>query len=133
MSAVTYHNIWLKCYITFCDIVAGEKRGSNVLAKAIGNLWLINGKKYIKFYSFFICTVISLLSVFTAQINLSSLLNSKIFAISLGMVVRRLFELGFCWIIFDFTSNNFIPPFMLFVINIFVKILYIFYLFSFSL
>ncbi len=45
MNFVTYCNIWLKCYITFCDIVADGKRGSNVLARAIDKLWLIIFKK----------------------------------------------------------------------------------------
>jgi len=38
MSFVTYCNIWLKCYIKLFNvfyIVAGVKRGSNVLANAI--------------------------------------------------------------------------------------------------
>lgn len=45
MNFVTYCNIWLKCHITFCDIVADGKRGSNVLARAIDKLWLIIFKK----------------------------------------------------------------------------------------
>lgn len=126
MNFVTYCNIWLKCYITFCDIVADGKRGSNVLAKAIDKLWLTLGEKLKNIYSFFTFTVISLLSECTSQDNLLSLLNSKIPTISLGIVVRRLFEFGFCCIILDFTSNNFIPPILSFFVNIFVYILYIF-------
>ncbi len=134
MSFVTYYNFWLKCYINLfnCDyIVADGKRGSNVLAVAIldfGNFIFKNIKKIKDFiYSFFIVTTILSSWELTSQSSLLLFDMPKIPTISEGMVVLNDFELGFCWITFDFTSNNFIPPFLLFFVNIFVNILYIIY------
>lgn len=129
MYFVTYVNIWLKCYITFCDIVADGKRGSNVLANAIAkfNLFLIN-KKNIKnrFYCFlFTVTLSSSSSAETIQTSLSFADKFSAFAISPGIVVLKDFECGACRFAVDSTSNNFIPPYLLFFINIFVNILYI--------
>ena len=132
MSFVTYCNIWLKCYITFCDIVAGVKRGYNVLAKAIGDLWLITFKNFLIFYSFFFTVTLS--SSFSADtvhniLSLGERFNA--FTISPGIVVLKDFECGACKFAVDSDSNNFIPPYLLFVINIFVNLSYIDYLFIF--
>ena len=128
MISVTISYIWLKCYLNFYKIVAEGMRSSKVLARAIGNEYLFLIKKLNEnVYSFFKFTIMLLSSALTSQHNRSSLVNSKIPTISEGIVVRSDFERGFCWITFDLTSNNFIPPFMLFFINIFDNILYIFY------
>ncbi len=136
MSFVTYVIFWLKCYINFLYIVAGEKRGSNVLANAIDNFYNAifekNIKKIISFYSFFKVTMISSFWDCTSQANLSVFFNSNIPTISEGMVVLNDFDLGFCCITLDLTSNNFIPPYLLFFINIFDNILYIIYLYIFK-
>ena len=132
MSFVTYCNIWLKCYINFLCIVADGKRGSNVLANAIvdfGYLILENIKKAKGLvYSFFRVTMISSLCVLTSHNSLFVFVNSSMPTISEGIVVLNDLDFGFCWITLDFTSNNFIPPYLSFVINIFVNILYIIYL-----
>ena len=133
MSFVTYVNIWLKCYITFCNIVADGKRGFNVLANAIDNLYKVilvkNIKKIGKIYSFFKVTTISSFLDCTSQANLSVFFRSNIPTISEGMVALNDFDHGFCCITLDLTSNNFIPPYLLFFINIFINILYIIYLY----
>ena len=139
MSFVTYNNIRLKCYIKvyapYC-IVRDVIGCSPILARAIDIFYIIseNIKKIKEFiYSFFMVTIISSLWELTSHDNLLLLDSSKIPTISEGMVVLNDFDFGFCWITFDFTSNNFIPPFLSFVINIFVNILYIIYLYFFIL
>lgn len=128
MISVTNSYIWLKCYLSFYKIVADGMRSSKVLARAIRNEYLFLIKKLNEnVYSFFKFTTMLLSSALTSQHNRSSLVNSKIPTISEGIVVRNDFERGFCCITFDLTSNNFIPPFLLFFINIFDNILYIFY------
>lgn len=129
MKFVANCNIWLKCYIILCYIVADEKRGSPYLARAIANLKLILEKniKNRLVYSFLTSTVIFSLLVFTSQINLSPLFSSSIPAISAGIVVLNDLELGFCNKILDLTSNNFIFSFLSFFINILDNKLYIFY------
>ena len=129
MKFVANCNIWLKCYIILCYIVADEKRGSPYLARAIANLKLILEKniKNKVVYSFLTSTVIFSLFVFTSQTNLSPLFSSSIPAISAGIVVLNDLELGFCKIILDLTSNNFIFSFLSFFINILDNNLYIFY------
>ena len=107
-----------------------EVVGSPILARAIDNFYRVsNLLKKICVYSFFMVTTISSFCEFTSQDNLLLSVNSSIPTISDGMVVLNDFEFGFCCMTFDFTSNNFIPPFLSFVINIFVNILYIIYLY----
>lgn len=134
MSFVTYFNIWLKCYINLFNcyyIVADGKRSSNVLANAIVSydIFVLKNIKKIKdfVYSFFTVTTILSSCEFTSQESLLLFDSSKIPAISEGMVVLNDFDFGFCCITFDVTLNNFIPPFLLFFVNIFVNILYIIY------
>lgn len=123
---VTYCNIWLKCYITFCNIVADGKRGSNVLANAIDKLWLIIFKKLKSGYSFFVNRIIiSLFSADMVQRILSLSFKSNAFTISTGIVVLNDLEWDVCKFAVDSNSNNFIPPYLLFFVNIFVNILYI--------
>lgn len=132
MTYVTYCNIWLKCYITFCNIVADGKRGSNVLAKAINVYDTVFDtiKKIKKSYCsfFFMVTTSSLSSADTVHFILSFSDRSKVFTISPGIVVLSDFECDACRFAVDSTSNNFIPPFLLFFVYIFVNILYIDYL-----
>ena len=132
MSSVTYCNIWLKCYITFCDIVADGKRCSNVLARAINFLYTVfeNIKKIKnRCYSFFLMvTTSSFSSADTIHFILSFTDRSNVFTISPGIVVLSDLECDACRFAVDSTSNNFIPPFLLFFVYIFVNILYIFYL-----
>lgn len=128
MISVTNNYIWLKCYLNLFKIVADGMRSSKVLARAIRNQYSFFKKNLNEnVYSFLMLMMMLLSSAFTSQDNLSSLVNSNIPTISDGIVVRNDFERGFCCITFDLTSNNFIPPFMLFFINIFDNILYIFY------
>lgn len=106
---------------------------SNVLAKAINvyTILILKNIKKIKdcVYSFFMVTTILSLLELTSHNNLLLFVSSNIPTISEGMVVLNDFDFGFCCITFDFTSNNFIPPCLSFVINIFVNILYIIYLY----
>lgn len=137
MIVVTINNLWLKCYLNICimqkcvftdvHLVADKMRSSNVLAIALNgvNYFL---EKNIKNHSCFLSDILgSLSSTLTTQINLSLSESSIIPAISEGIVVLNDFDLGFCRIMLDVTSNNFIISFLSFVINIFVNILYIFY------
>lgn len=137
MNFVTYNNIRLKCYINVskCHLdifymAPHEVVGSPILAKAIDIFYNVSLKlKKICVYSFFMVTTISSFWELTSQDNLLLSVSSSIPTISEGMVVRNDFEFGFCCMTFDFTSNNFIPPCLSFVINIFVNILYIIYLY----
>ena len=80
MTDVTYCNIWLKCYITFCNIVADGKRSSNVLVNTIDKfyLFLIDLKKFEDYlcsstYSFIRLVTISFTVVFSFN---ATILNS---------------------------------------------------------
>ena len=131
MNVVTYCNIYLKCYITFCDIVADGKRGSNVLANAINFLYTVfKNIKKIKddiYYSFlWMVTTSSSSSADTIHVSLSFSDRFSVFTISPGIVVLKDFECDACRFAVDSTSNNFIPPYLLFFVYIFVNILYIF-------
>ena len=130
MNSVTNKYIWFKCYLNLFKLVAGGMRGLQSISDSFKCLLLFFVKKLINdgYYCFLIFTEISLLSVVTSQVNLSLSSSSRIPTISEGMVVLNDLDLGFCNITLDFTSNNFITPFMLFFINIFDNILYIFYL-----
>ena len=129
MTYVTYCNIWLKCYINFLYIVADGKRCFNVLARAIDILYTVfdNIKKIERnCYSFFLMvTTSSSSSADTTHLILSFTDKSSVFTISPGIVVLSDFECDACRFAVDSTSNNFIPPFLLFLVYIFVNILYI--------
>ena len=127
MNSVTINNIWLKCYLKFYKIVPAKMGGSYVLVIALNGVKSAF-EKNIKNYSNFLSVIVgSLFSTPTIQTNLSSSVISIIPAISEGIVVLNDLDLGFCLIILDVTSNNFILSFLSFVINVFVNILYIFY------
>lgn len=127
MNLVTIYNLWSKCYLNFYKIVAEKMRNFTYLAWAINHKYLFFEKNFKKNYTFLSDIFGSLSSTLTTHINLSLSLSSIIPAISEGIVVLNDFERGFCRIIFDSTSNNFIISYLSFVINIFVNILYIFY------
>ena len=128
MIVVTINNIWLKCYLKFYKIVPAKMGGSNnVLAIALNGKYYFFEKNIKNQFCFLIDIFGSLSSTLTTQTNFSSSESSMIPAISEGMVVLNDFDFGFCRMILDVTSNNFILSFLSFVINIFVKILYIFY------
>ena len=130
MNSVTYNNIRLKCYIKFFCMAPHEVAGSPILARAINFFYRVSNRlKKICVYSFFMVTTILSFCELTSQDNLLLSVSSSIPTISDGMVVLNDFEFGFCCMTFDFTSNNFIPPCLSFVINIFVNILYIIYLY----
>lgn len=126
MYFVTYCNIWLKCYITFCDIVADGKRCSNVLAIAINDLWLIILKNIKKYYSTFLTfTIVSPSMYSTVQFTESPISTPKNFITSFGMVVLPDKLFGLAIEIFDSYSNTFIPPILFFVIYNYIHIIYI--------
>ena len=130
MNLVTYNTIRLICYIKFFCMAPHEVAGSPILARAIDFFYrVLKQLKKICVYSFFMVTIISSFWELTSQDNLLVSVNSSIPTISDGIVVLNDLEFGFCCMTFDFTSNNFIPPCLSFVINIFVNILYIIYLY----
>ena len=122
MNSVTIYYIWLKCYLNLFNIVAAGMRGCNQLAIALNKILLFL-EKNIRNYSDFLSIITGSLSLtLTSQTNFCSSESSIIPAISDGIVVLNDFERGFCRIIFDFTSNNFIHSYLSFVINIFDNI-----------
>lgn len=129
MISVTNNYIWLKCYLNFNKIVADGMRSSNTLARAIADKYSFLEKKLKEI-------VYSFLSTFTTNSSSSANIVQEIISfsdrfnaltISEGIVVRKDLECDACRFAVDSTSNNFIPPFMFFLINIFVNILYICY------
>ena len=128
MNLVTINNIWLKCYLKFYKIVPAEMGGLNRLAVALDSVKFVLGKIIKKFYCFFaIFIFISFSSTYTCQRILSLSERCNALTISTGIVVLNDFEWAVCKFAVDSNSNNFIPPFMLFFINIFDNILYIIY------
>lgn len=132
MISVTNNYIWLKCYLNLFKIVADGMRSLNALALAINHLCSFfkkNIKNINKKIQSFLLTLItnSSSSAKIVQRSLSFSDSSNAFTISEGIVVLKDLECDACKFAVDSTSNNFIPPFMLFFINIFVNILYICY------
>ena len=139
MFVVTINDIWLKCYLNICimckcdftniHIVADKMRSSKTLAIALNKLNGVLIKKINKkIYSFFATLIIN--SSSSAKIVQEILSFSDKFnalTTSEGIVVLNDLECDACKLAVDSTSNNFIPPFMYFFINIFVNILYICY------
>lgn len=135
MNVVTINDIWFKCYLKFCiclnmilqnsKIVADGMRGLHRIAIALNKLYGVISKKINKkIYSFFaIFIFISLSSTYTCQRILSLSVRFKALTISTGIVVRNDFEWAVCKFAVDSNSNNFIPPFMYFLVNIFDNIL----------
>lgn len=139
MNFVTINNLWLKCYLNICimhnraftnfHIVADKMRSLNKLAIALNGVLIILDKNIKKFHCFFaIFIFISLPSTYTCQRILSLSERFNALTISTGIVVLNDLECAVCKFAVDSNSNNFIPPFMSFLLNIFDNILYIVYL-----
>lgn len=130
MLRVTINNLWLKCYLKFYKIVPVKMGGYNTLAIALNKLNGVLIKKFNKkIYSFFATLITN--SSSSAKIVQEILSFSDKFnalTTSVGIVVLKDLECDACKLAVDSTSNNFIPPFMFFFINIFVNMLYIGYL-----
>ena len=130
MLRVTINNLWLKCYLKFYKIVPVKMGGLYTLAIALNKLNGVLIKKFNKkIYSFFATLITN--SSSSAKIVQEILSFSDKFnalTTSVGIVVLKDLECDACKLAVDSTSNNFIPPFMFFFINIFVNMLYIGYL-----
>lgn len=129
MISVTNNYIWLKCYLNFNVIVAGGMRSCKTLARAINHKYSFLEKKLKEIVYSFLSTLTtnssSSANIVHEILSFSDKFNAL--TISEGIVVRRDFECDACKFATDSTSNNFIPPFLFFLINIFVNILYICY------
>ena len=129
MFVVTITNLWLKSYLSFVKWVADKMRSLNTLAIALNRFMLFFYKKINeKVYSFLETLITN--SSSSAKIVQDSLSFSDKFnalTTSVGIVVLKDLECDACKLAVDSTSNNFIPPFLLFLINIYVNILYICY------
>lgn len=139
MFVVTINNLWLKCYLKICimhnraftnfHIVADKMRSTKTLAIALNKLCSVSFKKFnINIYSFLAILITN--SSSSAKIVQHILSFSDKFSAlttSEGIVVLKDLECDACKLAVDSTSNNFIPPFMFFLINICANILYICY------
>lgn len=121
---VTIYNIWLKCYLSFYKIVADGMRGYDSVAIALDSFYFVLEKNIKNCYCFFATLIfISFSSTYTCQRILSLSERFNALTISTGIVVLNDLECEVCKFAVDSNSNNFIPPFMLFFINIFTNIL----------
>ncbi len=129
MLGVTINNLWLKCYLKFYKIVADRMRGLYVLAIALNKFYGVLIKKINKKTYSFLATLITNLSSSAKIVQEILSFSDKFNALttSVGIVVLKDLECDACKLAVDSTSNNFIPPFMYFFINIFVNMLYICY------
>lgn len=129
MFVVTINNLWLKSYLSFVKWVADKMRSLNTLAIALNRFMLFFYKKINeKVYSFLETLITnSSSSAKIVQEILSFSDKSNALTTSVGIVVLKDLECDACKLAVDSTSNNFIPPFLLFLINIYVNILYICY------
>lgn len=129
MFVVTITNLWLKSYLSFVKWVADKMRGLNTLAVALNRFMLFFYKKINeKVYSFLetlITNSSSSAKIVQEILSFSDKFNAL--TTSVGIVVLKDLECDACKLAVDSTSNNFIPPFLLFLINIYVNILYICY------
>ena len=135
MNSVTNNYLWLKYYLSFYlfayanirkfKIVADGMRSFNSLAGAINKIYSFLEKNINE-------NVYSFLSTLTTNSSSSASIVQRIVSftdrfnaltISEGIVVLNDLECDACRFAVDSTSNNFIPPFMLFFINIFDNIL----------
>lgn len=124
MNVVTINNLWLKCYLKLFKIVPVGMGSANLLAIALSGIYLFLEKNIKNFYNFFATLIfISLSSTYTCQRILSLSFKFNALTISTGIVVRNDRECAVCKFAVDSNSNNFIPPFMSFLINIFTNIL----------
>ena len=129
MFVVTITNLWLKSYLSFVKWVADKMRSLNTLAIALNRFMLFFYKKINeKVYSFLetlITNSSSSAKIVQEILSFSDKFNAL--TTSVGIVVLKYLECDACKLAVDSTSNNFIPPFLLFLINIYVNILYICY------
>ena len=129
MFVVTITNLWLKSYLSFVKWVADKMRSLNTLAIALNRFMLFFYKKTNeKVYSFLetlITNSSSSAKIVQEILSFSDKFNAL--TTSVGIVVLKDLECDACKLAVDSTSNNFIPPFLLFLINIYVNILYICY------
>ena len=129
MFVVTITNLWLKSYLSFVKWVADKMRSLNTLAIALNRFMLFFYKKINeKVYSFLetlITNSSSSAKIVQEILSFSDKFNAL--TTSVGIVVLKDLECDACKLAVDSTSNNFIPPFLLFFINIYVNILYICY------
>ena len=129
MFVVTITNLWLKSYLSFVKLVADKMRSLNTLAIALNRFMLFFYKKINeKVYSFLetlITNSSSSAKIVQEILSFSDKFNAL--TTSVGIVVLKDLECDACKLAVDSTSNNFIPPFLLFLINIYVNILYICY------
>ena len=129
MFVVTINNLWLKSYLSFVKWVADKMRSLNTLAIALNRFMLFFYKKINeKVYSFLetlITNSSSSAKIVQEILSFSDKFNAL--TTSVGIVVLKDLECDACKLAVDSTSNNFIPPFLLFLINIYVNILYICY------
>ena len=129
MFVVTITNLWLKSYLSFVKWVADKMRSLNILAIALNRFMLFFYKKINeKVYSFLetlITNSSSSAKIVQEILSFSDKFNAL--TTSVGIVVLKDLECDACKLAVDSTSNNFIPPFLLFLINIYVNILYICY------
>ncbi len=124
MISVTINYLWVKCYLKFYKIVADKMRGSQALAIALNKLYGVFEKNINRFYSFLVTLIfISLSSTCTCQSILSLSFKFNALTISTGIVVLNDREWAVCKFAVDSNSNNFMPPFMYFLVNIFDNIL----------
>ena len=129
MLGVTINNIWLKSYLSFVKWVADGMRRLNQLAIALNCFYFVLEKnRNEKVYSF-LATLITNSSSSAKIVQEILSFSDKFNALttSVGIVVLKDLECDACKLAVDSTSNNFIPPFMFFLINIFANILYICY------
>ena len=125
MNSVTNKYIWFKCYLNLFKLVADKMRGSLVLAMLLNKFnAFFEFKKIIRNIYYFLLTVqtnsLSTTDTFHRSLSLSP--KFKACTISTGTVVRSDFECDVCKFTVDSNSNNFITPFLLFFVNIFVNI-----------
>ena len=96
MNFVTYNNIRLICYLkfvlNFVLMAPQEVAGSPILARAIDNFKLILLGKKEKSYNFNFLIQTLFLSSSTTHTRLSPFDNPNCSTISLGIVVRKLFD-----------------------------------------
>lgn len=124
MIVVTITNIWLKSYLSFVKWVADGMRVLHQLAIAINGVYFILEKNIKKIHCFLATLIfISLSSTNTCQRILSLSDKFNALTISTGIVVLNDLECEVCKFAVDSNSNNFIPPFMYFLVNIFDNIL----------
>lgn len=115
MNSVTNNNIWFKCYITFCNIVANEKRSSQYLAIAINKF-----KEFFIYSNFFSFTEVPFSSMVTIHSTESPGFTSKNFLTCCGIIKRAESNWLLPFPTFDLNLNIGMFSFLYFNTNIYV-------------